>query len=111
VSSDPWLHILQQIQPLYFEWKKELENGPNIIADISRKGRSWCVTLQEKNHSSEWTPVWIDPGKIDERVDWVTEQLTTWPSVRRMAHDMWYFKRRKDAEKFQMLYNLKWASE
>jgi hypothetical protein len=86
-----------------------LENGPKILADISRRGKWWCVTLQEQPLPFNDTPVWSDPGTLDERVNWSIDQLKNWKDVRRMSHDMWFFKRKRDAEKFQMLYGLKWA--
>ena len=108
-TIDPWIHVLQQLEPAYFKWKDILDNGPKISAEISRRGRVWVITLQE-----EPTPLdikWSNIGKLDERVKWAVEQLTGWSGVARMAYDMFYFKRKRDAEKFQTLYNLKWASE
>lgn len=109
-SAERWTQILTGITPDYFKWKDKLDNGPDIIVDISRKGRYWRVTLQDSHQSAEWTPVWIDPGAVDERVNWTSEQLLHWSGVRRMAYDMWYFQHKRDAEKFQTLYNLKWGS-
>ncbi len=111
MNNDPWIHILQSIEPKYFELKNLLEKGPNIFADIYQRGKYWCVTLQEQPSPNTTTPIWSNPGKLDERVDWAISQLDTWPGVKRMAHDTWHFKRKHDAEKFQTLYNLKWASE
>lgn len=111
MSKDPWVQILSALEPEYQELKFALENGPKIFADISQKGRYWCVTLQEQPLPNSTTPIWSNPGKLDERVDWALSQLSSWPEVKRMSHDMWYFKRKRDAEKFQTLYNLKWASE
>lgn len=88
-----------------------LEKGPQIFADLSQRGKSWCVTLQEQPLPNTTTPLWSNPGKLDERVNWALIQLQKWPDVKRMAHDMWYFKRKRDAEKFQTLYNLIWGSE
>jgi hypothetical protein len=89
-----------------------MENGPVITADLGRRGREWCITLKEQSEYPHTDALlWNNPGRLDERVGWALEQLSTWPNVRRMAHDMWFFKRRRDAEKFQTLYNLKWASE
>jgi hypothetical protein len=112
VITDPWTHIIEQIEPLYFEWKHQLEQGPKIHAELSRRGRDWCITLKEPSEYPDIDSLlWVNPGRLDERVEWATEQLKSWPMVKRMAHDMWFFKRKVDAEKFQTLYNLKWASE
>lgn len=111
-TVDPWIHILQELEPQYFRWKDLVEKGPRIFADLSQRGRWWSITLQEEL----WIPdvndlsvKWSNIGKLDERALWTQQQLETWPDVKRMAHDMWYFKRRHDAEKFQTLYSLKWA--
>ncbi len=112
MNNDPWLHVLQQIEPQYFALKDLVENGPRVFAELSRRGNWWVVTLQEElTPKPDLDPKYLNLGKLDERVDWSLKQLDTWPDVRRMAHDMWYFKRRRDAEKFQTIYNLKWASE
>ena len=104
--------MLQQIQPSYFKWKDVLENGPKIYADMSQRGRWWCVTLQEDlPESTELFSDWDHTGIFDKRVQWTLDQLSNWPNVKRMSYDMWYFKQKRDAEKFQTLYNLKWASE
>lgn len=103
-----WARILEQQMPEYIELKIVLERGPKIIADLCQKGKQWCITLQEQPSPVSQTPIWTNPGKLDERVDWAIAQLKAWPDVKRMAHDMWYFKRKSDAEKFKTLYNLRW---
>lgn len=109
MNNDTWTQVLSRFVPEYLELKFVLENGPDIFADLSQRGRNWCITLQEQPLPNTTTPIWSNPGKLDERVEWALDQLEKWPDVRRMAHDMWYFKRKKDAEKFQTLYNLRWA--
>ena len=109
--GDPWQQILEAIEPEYIELKIVLEKGPKIFADLSQRGRQWCITLQEQPLPQGNTPVWSDSGKLDERVNWTISQLETWTDVRRMAHDMWYFKRKRDAAKFQTLYNLVWGCQ
>ena len=109
--GDPWQHVLESLEPEYVTLKSMLEKGNKIYADLSLRGRDWCIHLQEEPPEVVYGPVFSDFGKLDERVNWCCEQLSTWPNVRRMAHDMWYFKRKRDAEKFQTLYNLVWASE
>ncbi len=104
--------MLQQLCPTYLELWDKMQNT-KIHADLSQRGRYWCISLQEDlpqeiPYGHKWEH---DIGNLDERVDWSCKQLESWPEVRRMAHDMWFFKRKRDAEKFQTLYNLKWASE
>lgn len=109
-ANDPWLKILHQLEPELTTLNFMVENGPRIFPEIVKRGKSWCVQLQEEKLPDNYNHfVWENPGKLDERVIWVTEQLANWPQVNRMAHNMWYFKRKRDAEKFQTLYNIKWA--
>ena len=110
-SIDPYIHTLVQLCPTYFTLKDIMDKGPKIFADLSRRGKQWSITRQEEVYSDDVTPIWTNPGALDERVNWTMNQLENWPDVRRMSHDMWYFKRKRDAEKFQTLYNLKWAAE
>ena len=111
-TTNPWLHMLHQLEPEYTTLQFMVEKGPRIITELFQRNKSWCIRLQEEKLPNNYNHiVWENPGKLDERVNWALEQLDTWSDVRRMAHDMWYFKRKHDAEKFQTLYNLKWASE
>ena len=84
---DPWIHVLEQIEPIYHTLKNNLEHGPKIFADLSQRGRWWCISLQE---DPNMTFNFSDTGKLDERVNWTLEQLAEWPEVKRMAHHMWY---------------------
>lgn len=107
-----WAQIIEQFQPQYYEWKIELEQGRKVHADLSRHNGHWCITLDEKSLSPDTpNPLWTDPGVLDERVNWALSRLESWAGVRRMSFNMWYFKTKRDAEKFQTLYNLVWASE
>lgn len=106
-----WTGVLRSLCPEYDILKDMLDRGPQIYADLSQRGKKWCITLQEQVTGYDGTPLWNNPGALDERVDWAVTQLSDWPKVRRMSYDMWYFNRRHDAEKFQTLYNLKWSAE
>lgn len=101
-TAQTWLDVIRAFEPAYDDLKYMLDQGPNIVATIGQRGNSWCVILEEKNSYDGST-------KLDERVEWATNQLKDWPSTRRMAWHMWYFKHKRDAEKFQTLYNLVWA--
>lgn len=96
-------NLLVQIRPDYYELKSIMENGPNIVATLSHRGHFWCISLEEETSHDGST-------KLDERVEWAEQQLKDWPATTRMSWHMWYFRHRRDAEKFQILYNLKWAS-
>jgi len=101
---DFWHRVLVSLEPDYDKYKQMLEEGPKIFADLSQRGRRWYITLQEEllleNYSSD---------QFDVCVEWTAEQLATWPDVKRSSYDMWSFKRKGDAEKFQTLYSMKWA--
>lgn len=107
--DNPWEAILAQLEPMYEDLKARMNRGQEICADLSQRGREWCIVLQEQPLAHGNIPDWADSGNLDERVNWSIDQLQEWPGVRRMAYDMWHFKRKRDAEKFQTLYNLKWA--
>lgn len=109
MPTDTWTHVLQQLDPEYLKLKEIMERGPRVFADLSQRGRWWCITLQEELTMGEGNPIWSYISNLDERALWMQMQLESWPDVKRMAHDMWYFKRKSDAEKFQTLYSLKWA--
>ena len=106
--SNAWVHTLTQIEPDYLKLSKILEMGPRIHADLIQRGREWCIVLQEEPTGSDFV---VDLGNFDLRVEWTVNQLKEWPDVRRMAFDMWYFKRKRDALKFQTFYNLVWAGQ
>lgn len=101
----------QVLKPEYITLKSMLERGNKIYADLSQRGQSWCIQLQEEPPEVVHGPVFSEFDKLNQRVDWCCEQLKSWTNVRRTGHDIWYFNRKRDAEKFQTLYNLKWASE
>jgi hypothetical protein len=101
----------QVLKPEYITLKSMLERGNKIYADLSQRGQSWCIQLQEEPPEVVHGPVFSEFDKLNQRVDWCCEQLKSWTNVRRTGHDIWYFSRKRDAEKFQTLYNLKWASE
>lgn len=105
ITTDPWLGVLQQLEPAYLKWKDILEGGPKINAILSRNGLKWRIRLEEANMH------WTSTGALDERVEWTLNQLKNWPGVTRMSFDIWQFATRRDAEKFQTLYNLKWSAE
>lgn len=101
-TSQTWVNAIRAFEPAYDELKYMLDQGPNIVAKLSHRGKFWCVSLEEDTSHDGST-------KLDERVRWAKEQLEDWPATSRMAWHMWYFGYRRDAEKFITLYNLRWA--
>lgn len=77
---------------------------PNeVIPVLNKIGRKYKITLTEVNGS--FSPA----GLLDGRVHWSINALNNWTGVRRTAWNMWVFDSKKLAEKFIILYNLKWA--
>ena len=103
MTADPWIHMLQQLEPAYDKYKDIAEYGqPKFMIDLipDIKGKFQILIYDDWN---------LDSKEFDESIFWATEQLATWPNCRRIAFDRWQFKRRKDAEKFKTLFILKWA--
>lgn len=108
-NVDPWKHILKALEPKIEVLAVMLDHGPKIYPDITQRGRNWEIRLQEGwDTELDFQPL-IGGDKLGEAVNWTTEQLENWQGVKRMSYDIWQFKRKKDAEKFQTLFNLKWA--
>jgi len=99
-----WQHIVQSLTPEYNTLLEILNNGPTYVCNIKKTGRSFTLTLEVKDMLYEEKSV-----SFDDRIKWITEQLSTWPNVRRSSYDKWVFKLHRDARKFITLYNIKWA--
>lgn len=103
MTVDPWLHMLQQIEPEYFRYKDIMVQGPNFKVDLSRLSNNKYEILIREVHGL------VEFGDLDEKCVWAADQLESWPDCRRVAWDRWEFKYRKDAAKFKTLFTLKWA--
>lgn len=105
-----WTDVLKQIEPEYDTLSDVMKNGPNVRAVIRNINRGWRVRIEE-----DWGPsngeyyYTAGTGNLDSRCEWAAEQLKDWKFVGRLSHQEWKFLRRKDAEKFIMMYSLKWA--
>lgn len=108
MTNDPWTDMLKQFEPEYTSLQYILEHGPEFTADTTKRGKYWVLTIKEKEYDFIYygTP---DIEKSQQIIDWAEEQLASWPNVKRMAYDQWYFTYKKDIEKFVTLFNLKWA--
>ncbi len=106
--TDPWEAILANLEPDYKILKEMLEFGPRIFADLSQRGRKWVIALQEDLDLIDNNKLYSE-DYLGEKVDWSVKQLETWSNVKRISYDQWEFKTKKDAEKFQLIFNLKWA--
>lgn len=115
VVTDPWVEFITQMFPEYNDLKRMTENGPRISAVLRTINLSPRVRIEENwdntpadQHYRYYT---ADYNNLDSRCDWATKQLSSWRFVTRLSHQEWKFLRRKDAEKFITLYNLKWACQ
>lgn len=112
--ADPWESIVKQLVPDYDTLKYMAENGPRIIAVLKKINLSTRIRIEEDWENTDTTQqyLYLTAGydKLDSRCDWAAEQLQSWKFVTRLSHQEWKFLRRRDAEKFITLFNLKWAS-
>jgi len=107
--SNPWLHICRELEPQYDKIYHMIQHGFQIKPLLTRKGRTTVFSLIEyylNDNISE--SVYI--GQYYDYIEWIDQQLSTWPNVRRMAWDQWYFDKKSDAEKFATLFLLKWTN-
>lgn len=96
---------LDDLQAVMFKWKENLSmikptlhrraNGPNYWYRLQ--------LVEEADDNRNWYN-----QKFEDCVKWTDNKLKDWPNCNRMAHDMWDFKNRKDAEKFITLFHLSW---
>lgn len=108
MNPDPWQHVLKALEPEIERLTEIMEIGSRVVPVLQKQKNRWKITLTEKwILENDFQLVGND--HLKETVEWSIEQLQDWPDVKRMAYDMWFFKRRRDAEKFQILFNLKWA--
>lgn len=110
MNIDPWIGVLQQIEPRYDYYKSMIEEGPNIVAKARPVNLRWRVRIEEdwKTTSGEYYYT-FDDSKLDKRCKWAEEQLKSWRFVARLSHQEWVFFNKRQAEKFVTLFNLKWA--
>ena len=77
-----------------------------LQSKVYKRDRIWVFHIIDYDEDidapvvSNWT----------ECIEWTANQLGSYPRVTRMAYDMWYFKRKNEAEKFQTLWLLKFSA-
>ena len=102
---DPWLHMLQRIEPEYSKYRDIMIYGrTNFKVELSRLSNNKYEIRIHEEHG-----VVFEFGDLDEKCVWAANQLESWPDCRRVAWDRWQFKHHKDATKFKTLFTLKWA--
>ena len=101
------MSALDDLQAVMFKWKDRLSV---IKPTLKRRanGPNYWYRLRLVDETDEGNPnTWYNQ-QFDDCVNWTTEKLQDWPDCKRMSHDMWDFKHRKDAEKFITLFHLSW---
>jgi len=86
-----------------------MSNQPEIKILITKvTNNNWRVDLEEhwpdsvdefKNSSSQ---------RLDEAVKWAVKELDNWPGVLRKSYTNWQFRSKREAEKFKIIFGLKW---
>lgn len=107
--ATPWQQILKTLEPDIDNLTAIMNAGPKVFPSMTQKGRKWLVRLKEGWDKLYDLQPLVNEDCLGEVVDWSTDQLKSWQDVRRTSYDTWEFKRKRDAEKFQTLFNLKWA--
>jgi hypothetical protein len=107
--TDPWKDMLTLLEPEYDQLKSILERGPTIIISLEKERSHWRISIRDDMTFDEFSYSDFD-SKINQAINWTEDQLKSWPDVRRMAYDIWWFERRRDAEKFKTMFTLKWLT-
>lgn len=103
MMSEPWIHMLRQMEPKYDLYKDIVEHHRlSCIVDLNPLiNGKWEIYIRD-----EWN---LGSVEFDEIINWAAEQLTSWTNCHRVSWDKWQFKTQEDAEKFKTLCILKWA--
>lgn len=108
---DPWQSILKDLEPSIDRLTFIMENGPYIKPVLYPvKSKKWRITLEEIwpediNLSHKYT----NSSLLNDAVNAVSIELDQWAGVTRQSWDTWDFSSKRDAERFIIMYNLKWG--
>jgi len=96
--------------PEYDNMKSMIEVGEKVRAVVRQKNKRWTVQILSEYSYGIYKHA-ANSHLIDEHEAyvWAQKQLSTWPNCEQRHKDKWRFKNKIDAEKFMMLFNLKWA--
>lgn len=108
MDADRWLKIIEAIEPEIVKLTKvmnyDIEVDISIIDDCTRPFH--IVKISESHDMRDWA--WALP-RLEDSISWAREQLATWPECSQLEHNSWGFTTRTDAEKFKILFLLKWG--
>jgi ferric-dicitrate binding protein FerR (iron transport regulator) len=102
-----------QLTSIVNQWKQNKLDSIKVTAKLSQRDNQWCVRIDEEDdegkHPNAYSSMYRFSSTHGDAVEWTQTVLSSWKSVNRMSHDMWYFKTKKEAEKFLTLFTLKWV--
>jgi hypothetical protein len=107
ITTDPWVSILSTLTPEYNKLKDIIENGPDLYAGINTVESGVCIDIQEDWKGCNFYD--HPSSRLMDCIQWVNDQLESWPYVNRITYSQWMFQREQDAEKFITLFNLIWS--
>lgn len=77
-----------------------------LEAKLGKYGSHWAFHIIDYNDNIDAD---FDSDLWTECVEWTIVQLASQPRVKRMSYDMWFFERKREAEKFKTFWLIKWA--
>ena len=106
-----WISIVSSLEPNYHHYAKMLVDGPKVKAVLEHNNFKWRLRIEEDWGNSDIGHMYYTASYTnrDICVDWTAEQLNNQKFVTRVSFDQWAFLRKRDAEKFITLFNLRWA--
>jgi hypothetical protein len=78
-----------------------------LQANVYKRDCSWVFHIVDHDDDMDAR---FDANRWTGSIEWTEQQLVSYPRVVRMAYDMWYFERKNEAEKFQILWLLKFSA-
>lgn len=102
---DPWLHILETLEPDYPILKKLLLEQPKIKIKLEEENNLWLIWLEQDWIDHEMDN--FDSDKFDSHIKWIDTNIKSW-NGHIENFNLYSFKSKLDAEKFIIYYSLSW---
>ena len=78
-----------------------------LEASLYKRDNSWVFHIVDFDEDIDAD---INADLWTACIEWTDQHLASYPRVTRMAYDMWYFERKREAEKFQTVWLLKFSA-
>jgi len=86
-----------------------MSDQPDIKLLITKiSNNSWRLDVEEQWDSGVDEYKYSGSLRLDQAVKWITKELESWPNVTRKSYTHWNFRSKKEAEKFKIVFGLKW---